>query len=398
MAQSITDACLSVVKANAIPDKPQEERWLIEYLWSYNAVGIIGGEPKCGKSILALSIAVAVASAKPCLNHFNVSKPGRVLLYAAEDSLNVVKNRLAAIALEHNTSINDLNLYIITEQDFKLDINSHVQRLINTVKKGLPSLLILDPFVRLHSGDENASREIAPLLNHLRFIQRTYNCSVIIVHHARKDSNNSRSGQALRGSSEFHAWGDSNLYLKRNSDDSLLLTIEHRSERSHTPITLELLSNDLGPFHKIKHITSLSSISSNHNSQNPNSQNHGSQKKDSPVDKILATLTSSTTPLSQSQIRNSSNLRSQVVSDTLKLLTSNSTISYSKEGYSLIKKNVPDNLPENALENVPENLSKSLPENAPANRFSLSYLASSQTPLINTYDEDYPLVGKPRAS
>jgi hypothetical protein len=24
-----------------------------------------------------------------------------------------------------------------------------------------------------------------------------------------------RAGQALRGSSEFHAWGDSNLYLRR---------------------------------------------------------------------------------------------------------------------------------------------------------------------------------------
>ena len=30
-----------------------------------------------------------------------------------------------------------------------------------------------------------------------------------------------RAGQALRGSSEFHAWGDSNLYLRRDADDRI---------------------------------------------------------------------------------------------------------------------------------------------------------------------------------
>jgi hypothetical protein len=35
-----------------------------------------------------------------------------------------------------------------------------------------------------------------------------------------------RAGQALRGSSEFHAWGDSHLYLRRDGDD-LTLAVEH---------------------------------------------------------------------------------------------------------------------------------------------------------------------------
>jgi hypothetical protein len=43
----------------------------------------------------------------------------------------------------------------------------------------------------------------------------------------------------LRGSSEFHAWGDSNLYLRRDGDD-LSLSVEHRAAPSMTPITIEL--------------------------------------------------------------------------------------------------------------------------------------------------------------
>jgi hypothetical protein len=38
-----------------------------------------------------------------------------------------------------------------------------------------------------------------------------------------------RAGRALRGSPEFHARADSNLYLRRDRDDRIVLTVEHRS-------------------------------------------------------------------------------------------------------------------------------------------------------------------------
>jgi len=54
--------------------------------------------------------------------------------------------------------------------------------------------------------------EVAPLLAYLRELQRRLAVAVVLVHHARKGASKARAGQALRGSSEFHAWGDSNLY------------------------------------------------------------------------------------------------------------------------------------------------------------------------------------------
>jgi RecA-family ATPase len=67
--------------------------WLIEGLWSAQAVGIIGGEPKCCKSFLALDLAVAVASGTPCLRCFPAGQRGPVLLFAAEDDALVVRRR-----------------------------------------------------------------------------------------------------------------------------------------------------------------------------------------------------------------------------------------------------------------------------------------------------------------
>ena len=37
-----------------------ESRWLVTGLWSCEAVGIVGGEPKCCKSFLALDLAAGV--------------------------------------------------------------------------------------------------------------------------------------------------------------------------------------------------------------------------------------------------------------------------------------------------------------------------------------------------
>jgi RecA-family ATPase len=76
---------LPVQPAWRLADGPEQQRWLVDGLWSEQAVGIIGGEPKCGKSFLALDLAVAVAAGIPCLRRFAVSHTGRVLLYPAED-------------------------------------------------------------------------------------------------------------------------------------------------------------------------------------------------------------------------------------------------------------------------------------------------------------------------
>jgi hypothetical protein len=100
-------------------------------------------------------------------------------------------------------------------------------------------LLILDPLIRLHRVDENDATQIAALLSYLRQLQRQLQLAVMLVHHARKDSQSSRPGQALRGSSELHGWGDSNLYMRRKGSQ-LTLSTEHRAAPSQDHIPLQL--------------------------------------------------------------------------------------------------------------------------------------------------------------
>ena len=82
---------LPVEPAYRLAERAEEQRWLVTGLWSEQAVGIVGGEPKCCESFLALDLAVAVAGGVPCLRRFAVRRSGRVLLFAAEAVLHIVR-------------------------------------------------------------------------------------------------------------------------------------------------------------------------------------------------------------------------------------------------------------------------------------------------------------------
>ena len=305
-----------VLPAAQLPTHAPDQRWLIEQLWGVEAVGIIGGEPKCGKSFLALDLAVAVASGTACLGHFRAARAARVLLFAAEDPLHVVRERLEGISAARGVGLRDLPLFVITAPRLRLDDSTDCERLSKTVEKIHPALLVLDPFVRLHAIDENAAGEVAPLLAFLRHLQRQHNLAVALVHHARKDAGRSRPGQALRGSSEFHAWGDSNLYLRRR-DQHLRLSVEHRAARALDDITLELATDPLAL-----------RIADSPPAAAPPNQIPAAQR-------IEQALLTATAPLTIRELRAVCRIRSETLCAALDALIADGRVIRSTDGYSL---------------------------------------------------------------
>jgi hypothetical protein len=311
---------LPVARAWELPVCPPERRWLIEDLWADQAVGIIGGEPKCGKSFLALDLLVAVASGAPCLRRFAARQRGSVLLYAAEDALHVVRTRLDGICRAASVTLRDLPIHVITAPSVRLDVADDRHRLQTTIADLRPVLLVLDPFVRLHRIDENASSEVAPLLAYLRELQRRFALAVVLVHHARKGAGRVRGGQALRGSSELHAWGDSNLYLRR-LDDRLLLSIEHRAAPSMAGIPLALRDT-----HGAVALQLLDSAAA------PRDPPPASA---SPLARLEAVLANSDRPLSLTELRQACRMRTASLCQALATLTTEGRVHKSAAGYAL---------------------------------------------------------------
>jgi hypothetical protein len=292
--------------------------WLIDQLWTAQAVGIIGGTPKSYKTWMALEMAVAVASGSACLATFAVPSPGPVLLYAAEDSESALRSRLESLAQHHQLNLASLDIRVITADSLRLDRAVDQERLEATLMLHRPVLLILDPLVRLHAIDENAAGEIAALLGYLRLLQRKTGAAIALVHHARKNvSASGGAGYSLRGSSDLYAWVDSFLYLRR-LHGQLMLSAEHRSASGAEPFALELVSGDSGPYLK------------------PTSTIHTAESvRDPLLDQILALLGQSSEPRTAESLRSSLQVRNQRLVEALRQLSEQRNIVRLPQGYVL---------------------------------------------------------------
>jgi hypothetical protein len=308
---------LPISRANDLAVQPAEQAWLIQSVWAKSAVGIVGGAPKCCKSWFGLDMAVSVASQTPCLGRFDVYEKGPVLIFMAEDALPSIRARIEAICTHRNINIIQLNLFVITASTLRLDLDSDQNRLRKTLAHLKPKFLLLDPLVRLHRLDENSAADISGLLGFIREIQRTYDTAIALVHHSSK-KHRAQPGQALRGSSDLHAFGDSNAYLSR-SKDKIVLTLEHRAAKPPDPFELQLQSRNDGC---ATHLAVVSAIK----------QHAGATLKE----RILTILDTEATPLTRQILREKLRVNNQRLGDTLNVLNNEKKIVHSSKGWILL--------------------------------------------------------------
>lgn len=127
-----------------------------------------------------------------------------------------------------------------------------------------------------------------------------------------------REGQALRGSSEFHAWGDSNLYLRRHHD-ALLLAIEHRAAPSRTGIPLTLRADaDALALEVLERPTAPAAPS-----------------RPAGVDRVEQALAAATAPVSLAVLRRACRIRMATLCAILATLTQAGRIRKTPAGYQL---------------------------------------------------------------
>ena len=177
--------------------------------------------------------------------------------------------------------------------------------------------------MRLHRIDENSSSEVAHVLDGLRVLQRKYNVAIIVVHHSKKGGASARAGQALRGSSEFHAWGDSNLYMRRIGDGRISLSIEHRAAASPASIPLALFEDQEKLSLEIQEATEK--------------DYSAGKTKALPAD-VIQQLLKKSSPLDFSSLKKACGIRTATLCATLKSLEHDGLVQKNDLGFNLIQK------------------------------------------------------------
>lgn len=231
---------LPVVPAYKLAIQTDDARWLVRPVWGLGAVGMIAGSAKSYKTWTGLELAFSIATGLPFLGKFPVEQRGRTLVYLAEDAEPLVRERLDSLCDHHKVDIRTLDLHVITVPVLRLDLADCQEKLRQTVAHYKPRLLLLDPLVRLHRLDENNATEMSGLLGYLRALQRELDVAVVLVHHVSKRAR-PQAGQAMRGTSDLHAWTDCAAYLAWHNKQ-LHLSLEHRAAKPPPPIVIDLVS------------------------------------------------------------------------------------------------------------------------------------------------------------
>jgi RecA-family ATPase len=179
---------------------------------------------KSGKSTICLQIANCIGSGEPFFGQ--ATTKGKVLYIQLELGEEVLQKRMMQTGQEYE------NVWVGTTFTMKLDtpplrgpngteLRGGQKLLVDAMEAVQPNVLIIDPWYKAITGDENESHDVMPILDFLDSVIEGFNCSILLIHHAGKDI--SKRG---RGSSVLEDWVDSYLQLKKISKDPEQLKVQ----------------------------------------------------------------------------------------------------------------------------------------------------------------------------
>lgn len=190
--------------------------WLIKDLLPATGLGVIYGAPGCGKSFLALDVALHVAAGRTWAG--KTTKQAGVIYIASEGSSGFRK-RVVAACRHHGIPKTTPFGLISTPPNLGTGTRD-ADDLITSVRDQAdalgftPALIILDTLARSMDGaDENSPRDMGVFVSNAERIGQELGALVVAVHHSGKDAD-----KGMRGSSALH--GASAIEWEVSSDDA----------------------------------------------------------------------------------------------------------------------------------------------------------------------------------
>lgn len=192
--------------------------WIIKRYALANYIAIFGAGGATGKSMVTLTLAVSVALGKDLLD-LGKTIQGNALVINNEDDDDELDRRLAGIfklyRIQNDEVVDKLHIKsgygervtISTNSGQILFMSPDVEKIISEIKRCDIKLLIVDPFVSTHQENENDNSAIDTVMSYYRHIASETGVAIILVHHTRKDSEESDSHagdvDVMRGASSL---------------------------------------------------------------------------------------------------------------------------------------------------------------------------------------------------
>jgi KaiC/GvpD/RAD55 family RecA-like ATPase len=232
-SERLQDGLRSVTAAALVAEPAPLFDALVERLFPAIGVTLVAGDPKSMKTMLALELALAVAS--PTVGSvfgLPIVRHGPVIFVEEEGGRRKLAERTAMQAAGLDVPVPE-DLHFVLHQGVRLDTDGSVRALLALVERIEPVMVALDPLVLLHSGDENKASDMGKLMRRLVRLAADHQLCVVLVHHVSKPQEGrrlSRTAQRLRGSSAFAGATDGTIILDREGDYGLTVRGEYRDQ------------------------------------------------------------------------------------------------------------------------------------------------------------------------
>lgn len=260
MLRTIADDCDRQPETNAGPraldladcltETPEPIPWALPQRLARLDVATLGGDPKLGKSLLALSMNLCAASGRPWLGMIPIEGERLRCLYVDEEqSERLIRYRVRRLA--HGLGIKaaelaSLPIRYLFGNGLRLDRPEGRERLFRAVEDHEAELVTLDSLVRFHELDENSAGDMSALYGSAILpLSRQYGAAVLGLHHLSKPHRDASPDLAhrLRGSGDLVAAVDQLWTLERG--DGGRITLRHeRSRWGETAAPLDVQIRD----------------------------------------------------------------------------------------------------------------------------------------------------------
>jgi hypothetical protein len=197
--------------------KDEPIKWLIQDVIPDQSLVALFGPPASFKSFHAMSIAECIASGRPWMGkEINGSGP---VLYIAGEGYGGIGARIAAIKQHHKTP-DSAQLFVVRSMinlrssvDDFTNLILAIDELVQLIGVQL-RMIVIDTLARsFGGGNENNSDDMGVYIQSLGKIQNRYKCSLMLLHHAGKDTS-----KGLRGHSSLLAAVDTQMEILRFTD------------------------------------------------------------------------------------------------------------------------------------------------------------------------------------
>ena len=203
-------------------------KWLVQSMFPANSFSVMYGQPGCGKTFLALDIALSVAIGRDF--HGMPTTQGAVLYIAAEGIGGLGKRVKVWMEYRGSGSVEHELPFFIVPTAVNMADPADVEKLLATIdaleeRAGPFSLVVIDTVARaLLGADENSATDMGKFIKACDTIKEHTKAAVIGIHHGGKDGS-----KGMRGSSALLGAVDTSIRVKR-SENQITVTTEKQKD------------------------------------------------------------------------------------------------------------------------------------------------------------------------